>query len=148
MEAQQAKEETRKLKSRMGDIGPRLAELEAEVRRIEYSWNIPKKTLFSIYLIIWTCLIYKIGDISKKMLYIARVERQTAQPDHRPGKRDVRHAERARPWERQERREDRRPGEQPGGSHPGTPGPPGRQAVPGAGDQLLQEAARDRGEQV
>lgn len=30
MEAQQAKEETRKLKSRMGDIGPRLAELEAE----------------------------------------------------------------------------------------------------------------------
>lgn len=47
MEAQQAKEETRKLKSRMGDIGPRLAELEAEVRRIEYSWNIPKKTLFS-----------------------------------------------------------------------------------------------------
>lgn len=52
MEAQQAKEETRKLKSRMGDIGPRLAELEAEVRRIEYSWNIPKKTPFSIYLII------------------------------------------------------------------------------------------------
>lgn len=33
----------------------------------------------------------------EKMLYIARVERQTAQPDHRPGKRDVRHAERARP---------------------------------------------------
>lgn len=82
------------------------------------------------------------------MNFIARVECQTAQPDHRPGERDVRHAERARPWERQERREDRRSGEQPGGGHPGTPGPPGRQAVPGAGDQLLQEAARDRGEQV
>lgn len=46
MEAQQAKEETRKLKSRIGDIGPRLAELEAEVRRIESPWNIPKKTIF------------------------------------------------------------------------------------------------------
>lgn len=148
MEAQQAKEETRKLKSRMGDIGPRLAELEAEVRTIEYSWNIPKKTLFSHILDNMNMFNIQNRRYIEKMLYIARVERQTAQPDHRPGKRDVRHAERARPWERQERREDRRPGEQPGGGHPGTPGPPGRQAVPGAGDQLLQEAARDRGEQV
>lgn len=32
MEALQAKEETKKLKTRMGDVMPRLAELEAEVR--------------------------------------------------------------------------------------------------------------------
>lgn len=50
MEAQQAKEETRKLKSRIGDIGPRLAELEAEVRRIESPWTLEYSKENNIFL--------------------------------------------------------------------------------------------------
>lgn len=46
MEAQQAKEETRKLKSRMGDIGPRLAELEAEVRGLNILGIFQRKHFF------------------------------------------------------------------------------------------------------
>lgn len=74
------------------------------------------------------------------------IECQTAQPDHSSGERDVGHAARTRPWEWQEHGEDRRAGEQPGGGDPGTAGVAGRQAVPGAGDQLLQETAGVRGE--
>jgi hypothetical protein len=41
MEAMQAKEESKKLKSRLGDLGPRVAELEAEVitKSSATKWN-------------------------------------------------------------------------------------------------------------